>query len=269
MLLGQGMKPTGEYTEASGEKSVPVLLCVPQNPQTYLVMNLSPQDKRLETWTTAVNKVLSLSEKCYMCLGVLYVLRHDVCAWMCYMCSDVLYVLGRATCAWMCCMFLDVLHVLGCVTCAWMYCMCLDVLHVLYVLGYVTRAWMYCMCYICLDVLYVLGCVTHAWMYCMCYICLDVLHVLGCISTLRLQTESPPECSSSRPYQFLLLNPLPVQFKSLLYGHEGCVFFSGHLNLRMCQYVWVRSARQATFKSSTFWYVRASKGLILIFFKNF
>jgi hypothetical protein len=57
-----------------------------------------------------------------------------------------------------------------------------------------------------------------------------------------------------------LFNPLPVQFKSLLHGQEGCVFFSGHLNLRTCQYVRVRLARQATFKSSTFWYVRVGKG---------
>jgi hypothetical protein len=28
------------------------------------------------------------------------------------------------------------------------------------------------------------------------------------------------------------VNSLPVQFKSLLPGQEGCVFFSGHLNLR-------------------------------------
>jgi hypothetical protein len=27
-------------------------------------------------------------------------------------------------------------------------------------------------------------------------------------------------------------NPLPVQFKTLLHGQKGCVFFSGHLNLR-------------------------------------
>jgi hypothetical protein len=27
------------------------------------------------------------------------------------------------------------------------------------------------------------------------------------------------------------INPLLVQFKSLLQGQEGCVFFSGHLNL--------------------------------------
>ena len=27
------------------------------------------------------------------------------------------------------------------------------------------------------------------------------------------------------------LNPLPVQFKAVLHGQKGCVFFSGHLNL--------------------------------------
>jgi hypothetical protein len=57
---------------------------------------------------------------------------------------------------------------------------------------------------------------------------------------------------------------LPVQFKSLLHGQESCIFFCGHLNLRTCQYVWIRLARQATFKSSTFWYVRAGKGLKLV-----
>jgi hypothetical protein len=36
------------------------------------------------------------------------------------------------------------------------------------------------------------------------------------------------------------LNPLPVQFESLLTGQEGCVFFSGHLNLRKYQYALVR-----------------------------
>jgi hypothetical protein len=36
------------------------------------------------------------------------------------------------------------------------------------------------------------------------------------------------------------LNPLPVQFKSLLPGQEGCVFFSGHLNTRTCHYVLLR-----------------------------
>jgi hypothetical protein len=29
-----------------------------------------------------------------------------------------------------------------------------------------------------------------------------------------------------------VINPLPVQFKSLLPGQKGCFFFSGHLNLR-------------------------------------
>ena len=28
-----------------------------------------------------------------------------------------------------------------------------------------------------------------------------------------------------------VLNPLPVQFKAVLRGQKGCVFFSGHLNL--------------------------------------
>ena len=28
------------------------------------------------------------------------------------------------------------------------------------------------------------------------------------------------------------VNPLPVQFKALLHGQKGCVFFGGHLNLR-------------------------------------
>ena len=30
---------------------------------------------------------------------------------------------------------------------------------------------------------------------------------------------------------FKTFNPLPVQFKSVLRGQKGCVFFSGHLNL--------------------------------------
>jgi hypothetical protein len=47
------------------------------------------------------------------------------------------------------------------------------------------------------------------------------------------------------------LNPLPVQFKSLLYGQEGCVFVSGHLNVRKYQYVLLRLGRQVAFKSST------------------
>jgi hypothetical protein len=35
-------------------------------------------------------------------------------------------------------------------------------------------------------------------------------------------------------------NPLLVQFKSLLPGKEGCVFFSGHLNTCTCHYVLLR-----------------------------
>jgi hypothetical protein len=49
----------------------------------------------------------------------------------------------------------------------------------------------------------------------------------------------------------LAFNPLPFQFKSPLHGQEGCVFFSGHLNVRKYQYVLVRLGRQAAFKSST------------------
>jgi hypothetical protein len=47
------------------------------------------------------------------------------------------------------------------------------------------------------------------------------------------------------------LSTLPVQFKSLLHGQEGRVFFSGHLNVRKYQYVLVRLGRQAAFKSGT------------------
>ena len=37
----------------------------------------------------------------------------------------------------------------------------------------------------------------------------------------------------SREGKYLkIINPLPVQFKALLHGQKGCVFFSGHLNLR-------------------------------------
>jgi hypothetical protein len=58
-----------------------------------------------------------------------------------------------------------------------------------------------------------------------------------------------------------VFNPLPVQFKSLLPGKEGCVFFSGYLNICTCQYTLVRLGRQAAFKSSTLEYVRSGKGL--------
>jgi hypothetical protein len=52
------------------------------------------------------------------------------------------------------------------------------------------------------------------------------------------------------------------QFKSLLHGQEGCVFFSANLNVRKYQYVLVRLGRQAAFKSSTLYCVRAGKGLM-------
>jgi hypothetical protein len=39
--------------------------------------------------------------------------------------------------------------------------------------------------------------------------------------------------------------------KSLLHGQEGCVFFSGHLNVCKYQYVLVRLGRQVAFKYST------------------
>jgi hypothetical protein len=57
------------------------------------------------------------------------------------------------------------------------------------------------------------------------------------------------------------INPLPVQFKSLLPGQEGCIFFSGHLNPRTCHYVLLRWGRQAAFQFTTFYYVKAGKGL--------
>jgi hypothetical protein len=47
------------------------------------------------------------------------------------------------------------------------------------------------------------------------------------------------------------INPLEVQFKSLLHGQEGFIFFSGHLNVRKYQYVLVRLGWQEAFKSST------------------
>jgi hypothetical protein len=46
-------------------------------------------------------------------------------------------------------------------------------------------------------------------------------------------------------------NPLPVQFKSLLPGQEGWVFFSGHLNVHKYHYALVRLGQQPTFKSTT------------------
>jgi hypothetical protein len=42
----------------------------------------------------------------------------------------------------------------------------------------------------------------------------------------------------------VLINPLPVQFKSLQPGQEGCVFFSGHLNVHKYHYILVRLGQQ-------------------------
>jgi hypothetical protein len=90
-----------------------------------------------------------------------------------------------------------------------------------------------------------------------------------CVRTILVLESTCLFCTELVIY----FNLLPVQFKSLLHGQEGCVFFSGHLNLCTCQYVWVHLARQATFKSSTFWYVRAGKGLnidiMIVYFSSF
>jgi hypothetical protein len=44
-----------------------------------------------------------------------------------------------------------------------------------------------------------------------------------------------------------LVNPLPVQFKTLMPGQEGCVFFGGHLNVRKYHYILVHLCWQAAF----------------------
>jgi hypothetical protein len=54
------------------------------------------------------------------------------------------------------------------------------------------------------------------------------------------------------------VNPLPVQFKSLLPGQDGCVFFRGQLNTRTCHYVLRREVRQVAFQITT---LRPAKGL--------
>jgi hypothetical protein len=54
---------------------------------------------------------------------------------------------------------------------------------------------------------------------------------------------SVSQCISMYYYSVIFIlefNPLPVQFKSLLPGQEGCIFFSGHLNTRTCHYVLLR-----------------------------
>jgi hypothetical protein len=75
---------------------------------------------------------------------------------------------------------------------------------------------------------------------------------------LGREDSNPVEGEFARSWQ---INPLPVQFKSLLPGQEGCVFFSGHLNICTCHYALVRLDRQAAFKSSTLECVRTGKGL--------
>ena len=48
----------------------------------------------------------------------------------------------------------------------------------------------------------------------------------------------------------MAVNPLPVQFKSLLPGQEGCVFFSGHLTLNLLMTNIVASKWQTGFNSA-------------------
>jgi hypothetical protein len=91
---------------------------------------------------------------------------------------------------------------------------------------------------------------------------------------IRIMLGLGYRCSCRTQFQQLDILPIPCltlcrSIKSPLHGQEGCVFFSGHLNLRACQYVWVRLAQQATFKSSTFQYVRAGKGLNILSWMNF
>jgi hypothetical protein len=58
-----------------------------------------------------------------------------------------------------------------------------------------------------------------------------------CVSFSSLQLVS---VTKDHKHNISRINPLPVQFKSLLPGEEGCVFFSGHLNTRTCHYVLLR-----------------------------
>jgi hypothetical protein len=65
---------------------------------------------------------------------------------------------------------------------------------------------------------------------------------------------TPVQCTVYLHYHFETqteFNPLPVQFKSLLPGQEGCVFFSGHLNVCKYHYASVHLGWQAAFKSTT------------------
>jgi hypothetical protein len=53
-------------------------------------------------------------------------------------------------------------------------------------------------------------------------------------------------CTTTKETENVIMafNLLPVQFKSLLPGQEGCVFFSGHLNLP------VQPVRLSTFRQA-------------------
>ena len=63
----------------------------------------------------------------------------------------------------------------------------------------------------------------------------DNLHHLVSLSSCNVMTL-PSEVSDQFLKQVctsvvIHINPLPVQFKAVLRGQKGCVFFSGHLNL--------------------------------------
>jgi hypothetical protein len=89
-----------------------------------------------------------------------------------------------------------------------------------------------------------------------------LLEFAFCVFVSLVMFLSYPLCSSPlpkcqvhlftfNPYLPACINPSPVQLKSVLHGQQGCVFSSGHLNLRTCQCVLVHLGRQAAFKSST------------------
>ena len=53
---------------------------------------------------------------------------------------------------------------------------------------------------------------------------------------MEFANEFKQQCKINQLNYFYIVsvvsfNPLPVQFKAVLRGQKGCVFFSGHLNL--------------------------------------
>jgi len=56
-------------------------------------------------------------------------------------------------------------------------------------------------------------------------------HKTVTIFVKRFHPQKHVVLQSTAPLQLKRFNPLPVQFKALLHGQKGCVFFSGHLNL--------------------------------------